>query len=734
MRGSHLIGKQTAASPYAIYCFAACVACISLFSDLRGQESILQARQRPVGSVVTVTGIVLNSSELGAVRYFQDSTSGIAVYPGGDSPSSFDQVTRSDEVQVTGVLSTYHGLLEINPILSFQKLSSGNALPEAVDISVDALSFHDQGKLVRVNCVRFPYTPGNFEAGSVPFCTSQGDRSSFYFEGSNPLVNTVLPVPSLDITAIVSYYDDWRFLIRSLLDIKDSECFHISPTPRQSEITQEGFRLQWISTEDAQGFCLVKREDGEVDTIRNQEFENIHSVTITGLQPAEFCEVIAGGVNLQGDTALYSPIMMSTQSAGSGDIEIYFNQSVDVSYSNGSLPDGTSFVSMLATIFSLINNAQHSIDVAMYNSNRTDIILALEQAMQRGVRIRYIGDGGQSNSALDPLPDFPLLFRNGDGIMHHKVIIVDPLDPLLARVWTGSTNHSTNQLSADPNNAIVIQDQSLVKAYLAEFEEMWGGSGNTPNPLLSRTGSVKRDNTPHLFQIGDILIENYFSPSDQTNHEIRSELVASEESIDVALLLLTRYDLTEAMTGRANAGVDVRLIVDDVESSLGPLQELQSAGVLTAYHDYNSIFHHKYAILDEGTDEARVITGSHNWTTSATVRNDENTLIIHDPDIANIYRQEFEARWAEVFSIGIHDATWSSTVKTFPNPVDDRLCIDAEGGVIHSLRVCTVMGVQVISRNMTDSCVDISELPSGMYFANVQLEQVGLITIPFVKY
>ncbi|MCU0613306.1 MAG: hypothetical protein MUE60_16160, partial [Candidatus Eisenbacteria bacterium] len=40
-----------------------------------------------------------------------------------------------------------------------------------------------------------------------------------------------------------------------------------------------------------------------------------------------------------------------------------------------------------------------------------------------------------------------------------------------------------------------------------------------------------------------------------------------------------------------------------------------------------------------------VITGSHNWSSSAETTNDENTLIIHSPVIANLYLQEFAARY-----------------------------------------------------------------------------------------
>ena len=61
-------------------------------------------------------------------------------------------------------------------------------------------------------------------------------------------------------------------------------------------------------------------------------------------------------------------------------------------------------------------------------------------------------------------------------------------------------------------------------------------------------------------------------------------------------------------------------------------------------------FHHKYAIIDASNVSADpiVLTGSHNWSGNAENNSDENTLIIHDATIANIYLQEFEKRWGEL--------------------------------------------------------------------------------------
>ena len=53
--------------------------------------------------------------------------------------------------------------------------------------------------------------------------------------------------------------------------------------------------------------------------------------------------------------------------------------------------------------------------------------------------------------------------------------------------------------------------------------------------------------------------------------------------------------------------------------------------------------HHKIIVIDENT----VITGSFNFTKSADQENDDNLLVIHNPDLAKLYLQEFDRIWGQ---------------------------------------------------------------------------------------
>jgi phosphatidylserine/phosphatidylglycerophosphate/cardiolipin synthase-like enzyme len=64
------------------------------------------------------------------------------------------------------------------------------------------------------------------------------------------------------------------------------------------------------------------------------------------------------------------------------------------------------------------------------------------------------------------------------------------------------------------------------------------------------------------------------------------------------------------------------------------------------YDSNKANMHHKVFIVDKSI----VITGSYNPTNNGNTRNDENILIIHDPEIADLFNQEFESVWSEALA------------------------------------------------------------------------------------
>ena len=128
----------------------------TFYSALDAQITIAEARALPEGTNVTVEGIVTNGSELGIIRYMQDATAGIAVYPGNGSVGNFpNDVQRGDIIQVSGPLKSFNELLEIDPVESYTVISSGNALPDPIMATPDDIREETEGQLMQISGVTF---------------------------------------------------------------------------------------------------------------------------------------------------------------------------------------------------------------------------------------------------------------------------------------------------------------------------------------------------------------------------------------------------------------------------------------------------------------------------------------------------------------------------------------------------------------------------------------------------
>jgi phosphatidylserine/phosphatidylglycerophosphate/cardiolipin synthase-like enzyme len=435
-------------------------------------------------------------------------------------------------------------------------------------------------------------------------------------------------------------------------------------------VTQQTQRALTFQIENRGVYDFYSKISGSIDDFAYQGQFNTdlrNNFTIENLSPASIYEV---RVMQNGETIKEG--LYITQSASTGEIKHYFNHQVETGATNALIPDGTSYSEVEKQIRDLIKGAKKTIDYCAYNTNVTSIINALIDAQQRGVRIRVITDNGTSNTSLQASLPFEVLKDGDDALMHNKFIIVDNDDVLNATVVTGSMNFTFGQMNYDPNHLLFIKDQSLSKAYTIEFEEMWGSNTAVPNLSKSKFSSNKTDNTPHIFNIGGIPVECYFSPSDNTTTKIKSKLRTADASIDLSLLILTNNDIKNQLIDNAAAGIRINGIIDDGESSNSVINELRSAGANIIIDPSNNIYHYKMAMIDAEAPSSKptLITGSHNWTFSAETKNDENLLVIQDYGIANLYKRAMYYWWNKLTS-NVDDLSSESIHATYLNGMID---------------------------------------------------------------
>jgi phosphatidylserine/phosphatidylglycerophosphate/cardiolipin synthase-like enzyme len=719
-----------------------------------------------LGDLVTIRGIVTVANEFGGPSYIQDNSGGMAIY--GSSLSTAAVI--GDEVVVSGVVSPFNGLFEIVSPRLHSILSSGNPLTPLV-VTCSQL-FNDgvrgveqfEGSLVRLNVVTVTDTFGS----PISTWAVSGSGTNYRLNDATGFVdirvdnnvnfaNMPAPQSQFDVIGVVSQYKTtlpyiggYQLMPRATYDILSTGPI-IATQPAEGNIEQTSIAVGWTTIHPGTSRLRYGRttsyELGVVapdDSVRTN-----HQLTISGLLPATIYNVLAFSV-AGSDTSRAANLVVSTSSpsASTGQMNVYFNRSVNTSVSTGEPALGNQ--DLTSRLSTRINQARRSIDAMIHSLSGTpgdNVASALVLAKLRGVRIRVICEADNRNTnAFNTLVSngIPLIddrfdpVNNGVGLMHNKTFVFDYRGgaPESIWVWTGSWNLTAQQTTTDPQNSIEIQDVALAGAYTVEFNEMWGSDTDVPNASNSRFGARKRDNTPHRFVVNGIPVESYFSPSDRTTTFIKNTLRRAEQDVAFVVYSFTRRDIADTLIAVKNRGRRVRGVVD---GSAEPEQfaYLVSNGIDVKLDPSGSLMHHKYAIVDgtRGTISPQwVITGSHNWSNNAETSNNENTVIIQWARVANLYLQEFAQRYYE--SGGIDSIRVSieeigglpsqfSLAQNYPNPFNPSTAIIYElplkGKV--TLTVYNLLGQEVATlvnqeQNAGRYRVDFNapQLASGVYF------------------
>jgi len=133
-----------------------------------------------------------------------------------------------------------------------------------------------------------------------------------------------------------------------------------------------------------------------------------------------------------------------------------------------------------------------------------------------------------------------------------------------------------------------------------------------------------------------------FSPGEEALRLIQREIKDAKDSLDICVFTVTDDRITDDLIEAHRRGVTVRIITDnDKQYDTGSdIARLIKAHISTRFDPDRDHMHHKFAIADD----ARLITGSYNWTRGAT-HNHENVLIFSHDATVERYAKEFERLW-----------------------------------------------------------------------------------------
>lgn len=297
-------------------------------------------------------------------------------------------------------------------------------------------------------------------------------------------------------------------------------------------------------------------------------------------------------------------------------------------------------ISIEGKLIEKINAATNSIHIAAFEFGLTPVAEALVAARQRGVDVRWITDD-ENGLEADEEPDrgqFAVL-QDADievkadarsALMHNKFIIFDQ-----QTVWTGSTNFTTSAIFQQNNNVIVVHSPEVAAMYEREFFEMWDGQFGPKSPSMADSQAAIVNGT---------FVQVYFSPEDDVLDRIIPIVAGAQSNIRFLAFSFTDYPLAKTMIDRYAAGVDVAGVYEKTgsETEGAELRTFWCAHVPVRQDGNPRFLHDKLIIVDNRI----VITGSFNFSNNATDNNDENVIIIDNPEIAALYMEEFGRVWS----------------------------------------------------------------------------------------
>ncbi|MCE9685889.1 phospholipase D-like domain-containing protein [Shewanella sp. AS16] len=367
------------------------------------------------------------------------------------------------------------------------------------------------------------------------------------------------------------------------------------------------------------------------------------------------------------------------------DIEVYFNHSVNPPAVQADLEQ---------KIVELINSADNSLYMAIYDLDLPGIANAMVAAKQRGVDVKFVTDedniAGENTTALGILDQGGVPWIDdtengsaGSKIQHNKFIVVDG-----KKVLSGSTNFSQSGVHGDldangnlinegnDNHIVIIDSNQLASVYTHQFNLMWGdGPGGAKDSLF---GLGKPDHQLETVYTNhdNIRIDVQFTPQSSsvyqgsTLYNMQQYIRSAKTRIHLAQFVISAQDVADEMELRHDAGVEVQGIGDpgffsryysefqdmlgketpdasgamEVDGYTGAVNNVweNPADVRIAKLEAGDKWHHKYIIIDD-----MVLTGSHNISGAAAFGNDENIIIIHDKQTAD----EFEGHFSHAFCL-----------------------------------------------------------------------------------
>jgi phosphatidylserine/phosphatidylglycerophosphate/cardiolipin synthase-like enzyme len=252
---------------------------------------------------------------------------------------------------------------------------------------------------------------------------------------------------------------------------------------------------------------------------------------------------------------------------------------------------------------------------------------------------------------------------------HNKFMVVCDKNQEPQAAWSGSTNWSPTGLCTQINNGILVKNTDVAQFFFKQFERLRDAGNSTPKDLIAANSQVKRAT------VGADTVDVWFTrSSDQQEMEAVNELVkAAKQGIIFLMFQPGGSPILDAIVQRQDGELFIKGVISTMDKkqtdqaqvslidrngtkvhkfeivqpqglrSIGKWAAEVSRGLFLNQVGF-AIVHSKVMVIDPNGDDPVVITGSHNFSASASGKNDENLVIIRgDKALAQAYAVNVQA-------------------------------------------------------------------------------------------
>ncbi len=231
-------------------------------------------------------------------------------------------------------------------------------------------------------------------------------------------------------------------------------------------------------------------------------------------------------------------------------------------------------------------------------------------------------DHGDSDSlsteTITPVPS--------KSLMHHKFCIFNN-----KTVLTGTWNPTYRGSYVNDNSVLLVRSSVIAGLYEKEYERLLSRTNNTKQKILHPT-------TPYTITLSNVTVRLSFSPQQQTEDLVADYLEKANASIKILSFMFTSDPLGKLLADKTD-DVDIQGVFEATGTGThSEYTRLREAGA-DVIKDGNPGFMHQKLII---VDSKVLIIGSYNPTKNARERNDENLLVIEDPNIVIDVGREYD--------------------------------------------------------------------------------------------